>query len=539
MAVIRRAHDEQLGRDVAVKLLRPQFAADPAFAQRFELEARGAAGLSHPNIVQVYDAGTQGRTRYIVMELVEGTDLAAMLSTRGRLPVGEAVEFARGVSLALGAAHRAGLVHRDVKPANILIAADGTVKVADFGIARALSEASLTLTGMTLGSVHYVSPEQAQGLTVTPASDVYSLGVVLFEMLTGHRPFGGETAMSILVERLEIEPPSPAEYDPSLPPALVAVVQRAMAYEAEERFADGDALAAALDRAGAEVPAVTQVPAVAELGPGLAVDTTTGMSAGVVAGRIRSDELHRPEREPRRRGAPLLVAALALLLVAAVPLALVAQSLAADQASRGPAETVLGAVATERPSPSPEPTSAAATPTRQPSATPLAVTPPPATTAPTAKPPAVTEAPVVVPPPPAATAAPTRAPATAAPATAQPATPDPKPAAVPAPASSPGGTVARWYELVEAGSFSAAASMWTAELRDRYPPSLYIDDRFARTARIDLQRAELVRSSLASGTATVAVDLVEVLDDGTTRRFVGSWDLVRAGDGWLLADPDF
>jgi serine/threonine-protein kinase len=204
MATFWRAVDEQLDREVAVKLLRPQFSSDPGFAARFKLEARSAGGLSHPNIVSVYDYGTDGDDgeQYIVMELVEGRDLSGVLRERGSLSTDDAARIAIAVASALEAAHRKGIVHRDVKPGNILITDDGDVKVTDFGIARAVAEASMTVTGTTLGSVHYFSPEQARGDEVTGASDVYSLAIVLYEMLTGRRPFEAESAAAVALKRL-------------------------------------------------------------------------------------------------------------------------------------------------------------------------------------------------------------------------------------------------------------------------------------------------------------------------------------------------
>src|SRR5688500_4258096 len=179
MATIWRAVDEQLDREVAVKLLRPQFSADPGFAARFKQEARSAGGLSHPNIVGVYDYGTDGADgdQYIVMELIEGNDLSTILRDRGSLSTSDAVRVAIGVAAALEVAHRKGIVHRDVKPGNILITENGDVKVTDFGIARAVSEASMTVTGTTLGSVHYFSPEQARGAAATGASAAYARAI--------------------------------------------------------------------------------------------------------------------------------------------------------------------------------------------------------------------------------------------------------------------------------------------------------------------------------------------------------------------------
>jgi serine/threonine-protein kinase len=248
MATIWRAIDEQLDREVAVKLLRPQFSADPGFTARFKQEARSAGGLSHPNIVSVYDYGTDGADgdQYIVMELVEGRDLSAVLSERDTLSTDDAVRVAISVASALEAAHRKGIVHRDVKPGNILITDAGDVKVTDFGIARAVAEASMTVTGTTLGSVHYFSPEQARGDEVTGASDVYALAIVLFEMLTGRRPFEGDSAAAVALKRLNEDPPRPSEIGHPIPAGLEAILMRGLAREPADRFPDAGAFAEAL-----------------------------------------------------------------------------------------------------------------------------------------------------------------------------------------------------------------------------------------------------------------------------------------------------
>jgi serine/threonine-protein kinase len=246
MATIWRAVDEQLDREVAVKLLREQFGNDAGFAARFRQEARAAGSLSHPNIVPVYDYGTdEDGVQCIVMQLVEGENLATLLRDRGHLETDDAVRVALGVASALEAAHRRGLVHRDVKPGNILITDDGDVKVTDFGIARAVSEASMTVTGTTLGSVHYFSPEQARGDEVTGASDVYALGIVLYEMLAGRRPFEGDSAAGVALKRLNEDPPPPSTFRP-VPSGLSAIVMRALQREPADRFPDAGSFAEAL-----------------------------------------------------------------------------------------------------------------------------------------------------------------------------------------------------------------------------------------------------------------------------------------------------
>ena len=246
MATIWRAVDEQLDREVAVKLLRDQYGKDAGFAARFKQEARAAGSLQHPNIVPVYDYGTDtDGAQFIVMQLVEGDDLAALLRERTRLETDDAVRVAIGVASALEAAHRRGLVHRDVKPGNILITDDGDVKVTDFGIARAVAEASMTVTGTTLGSVHYFSPEQARGDEVTGSSDVYSLGIVLYEMLTGRRPFEADSAAGVALKRLNEDPPPPESFVP-VPSGLSAIVMRALQREPADRFPDAGSFAEAL-----------------------------------------------------------------------------------------------------------------------------------------------------------------------------------------------------------------------------------------------------------------------------------------------------
>ncbi len=286
MATVWRAMDEQLGREVAVKILRPQFGADPGFAARFRNEARAAGSLSHPSVVQVYDFGTDTESgdQYIVMQLVEGKDLATVLRERGPLEVDEAVAIGAAVADALDAAHKQGLIHRDIKPGNILLTPDGRTLVTDFGIARAVAEASMTVTGTTIGSVHYFSPEQAAGEEVGPPSDMYALGIVVYEMLSGRRPFEGDSAAGVALKRLNEPPPPLSTEARPIPAPLDAVVMRSLARDPAQRYPDAAAFARALRgwrssdetaaMAAAAVAAAAVVPPPLGPDPSLAAATT-------------------------------------------------------------------------------------------------------------------------------------------------------------------------------------------------------------------------------------------------------------------------
>ena len=237
MAVVYRARRSSDGQTVALKVLREQYAADAEFVERFQREARAVASLTHPNMVQVYESGEAQGVHFIAMEFVEGQDLKRYLRGHGGpLRAAEAVRIAVAVCEVLDYAHRRGIIHRDIKPQNILLAKDGTVKVTDFGIARALSSVTITQTGTVLGSVQYLSPEQARGQTVGRAADIYSLAVVLFEMVTGRLPFDGDSAIAIALRHIHDVPPSLIQLNPEVPPALEAVILRAMAKQPEHRY---------------------------------------------------------------------------------------------------------------------------------------------------------------------------------------------------------------------------------------------------------------------------------------------------------------
>ncbi|HEY7590006.1 MAG TPA: protein kinase [Candidatus Limnocylindrales bacterium] len=534
MAVVYRARDEVLERDVAVKVLRDQFAADPEFVRRFRQEARNAASLSHPTIATVYDGGVDGDVEYIVMQLVDGPNLEQLLAERGRLPVAEALRIGTAVAEALQAAHDRGIVHRDVKPANILLTSDSEVRVVDFGIARALGAANTTAPGLLLGSVQYCSPEQVLGEDVGSPSDIYSLGIVLYEMLTGVRPFDGPAPAPVALQRLHRVPPPPSEVEPSLPEGIDEVVMRAMDRDPARRYASAGALAGAIrawwrsHRAALSQSVAEAAPVVAGVA---AASPVVSPAAATVAGRLTGPgrdpgrpiwlgggrEPSRPTaRRPRERRRDDPLAALlpfgALLFAVAVLWTLGRMFFGAGavlDATGSPAPS-LAAVAppTSAPTPSPSPTP---TPTASPSPTPT----------PTAE------------PTPEPTARPTPRPTPRA-------TPRPTPRPQSLPARDPAETVARFYDLVEAHRFDEAAALWTARMRRQYPPDGYIDGRFSRTTRIDLRRNDIIALDRRAGTAVVAVDLIEYRTvEPSPRRFIGRWDLVLVNGQWLMDRPHF
>ena len=253
MATIYRGRDTRMDRTVAIKVLREVYSTDPKFVTRFQREAKAASALQHPNIVQVYDYGQTDGNYFIVMELVEGTDLRRYLRSRGVLDVDRAIIIAHDVALGLGAAHRRLIVHRDVKPQNILVGKGGSIKLTDFGIASVYKDINaerLTTTGMTLGTVQYYAPEQAQGEIVNPAADVYALGIVMYEMLTGRPPFDGDTPVAVAMQHIQDVPVPPSELNPGIPQPLEDIIMRCLEKIPEMRFRDGSQLARALESLG-------------------------------------------------------------------------------------------------------------------------------------------------------------------------------------------------------------------------------------------------------------------------------------------------
>ncbi len=258
MADVYLAEDQELGRRVAIKILNSRHGNDDQFIERFRREAKNAAALNHPNIVSIYDRGEAEDTYYIAMEFLDGRTLKELIIGRGAAPINVAIEYARQILSALRFAHRHGIVHRDIKPHNVLVDGEGRVKVTDFGIARA-GTSQMTETGSIVGTAHYLSPEQAKGGEVDPRSDLYSLGVVLYELLTGKTPFDGETPVEIAMKHLSTPPKPPSQLRPDIPRELDMVVMRALAKNPDERYQSADEMEGDLERVarGARVSATT------------------------------------------------------------------------------------------------------------------------------------------------------------------------------------------------------------------------------------------------------------------------------------------
>jgi eukaryotic-like serine/threonine-protein kinase len=310
MSSVYRAHDRLLERDVAIKILHSSYLEDGDAVERFRREARSVAQLSHPNVVTVIDRGEEDRHQFIVFEYVPGNTLKDYVARRGPLPPGEALSIAIEVGKGLAYAHRQGIVHRDVKPQNVILNGDGLPKVTDFGIARSVDvEKGVTQTGTVLGTSDYIAPEQASGGPAVPESDVYGLGCVLFELLTGSTPYSGGSFVDVAMKHIHSPTPSVREGRPEVPPRLAAAVERAMAKDPADRFGSMGEFVGELEacRAGLDRP----------------VDETTAVVPESPAAVPPARRVPRPARRPPRRvGATVLPILLGLLVAGAVAAAL-------------------------------------------------------------------------------------------------------------------------------------------------------------------------------------------------------------------------
>jgi eukaryotic-like serine/threonine-protein kinase len=292
MANVYLAEDEDLGRRVAIKIMSARYADDDTFNERFRREAKAAAALSHPNIVSIYDRGQADGTPYIAMEVIEGRSLKELVLARGPLPIDQAVDFTKQMLAALRFAHRNGIIHRDIKPHNILVGAENRLKVTDFGIARA-GASQMTEVGSIMGTAQYLSPEQARGAPVAASSDLYSVGIVLYELLTGQTPFNGETAIEIAMKHVNETPKPPSELRHGIPPELDQIVLRALAKNPEDRYQSAEEMEEDLDRLDAGIPVSPETAAAA-----------TAVLRGAVPPATAATQVIGPDAATRTRIAP-------------------------------------------------------------------------------------------------------------------------------------------------------------------------------------------------------------------------------------------
>jgi hypothetical protein len=580
MAVVWRARDLRLGRPVAVKLLRAELAEDEDVARRFESEARRAASLSHPNVAGVYDTDIDDGRQFIVMELVDGPSVAELLAERGRLEPEEAVDIAAAAARALAAAHRRGLIHRDVKPANLLVGRDGRTRLADFGIARALTANRMTLPGTVLGSIPYLSPEQARGDDASAHGDVFSLGVVLFEMLTGRLPWEAETPAALATVRLHAPAPAPSTVVTGLPEGLDTIVARALAPDPGERYPSARVFADALEAWNRGRRRVARAAArgssrgrAASARPQLA---TAGAAAAAAAGAGGTGRRAQPRKTKSKEAVAASSAAAAAIVGTANPNP-AARKAGSRRATRraAPAVQPLGPAGAAVPAAAAVPARAAHGPAPSTSATlvpeegesaqrrrgdyvlaalallllgavavgmlfggdrgglgSIAVaTPSPAPTL-------AVLGPAVEP---TMAATPSAAPTATSSITEPPPTLRPQPTQPPTPGGpGPARTVASFYDAVVRHDWDRAIDLWSPSMQQRYPPDEWLIDRFRPTTRIDITLLVTDSVNREAGTARVSVSLVEYRRTGPSpRTFVGSWDLVRIDGEWKLDRPHF
>ena len=315
MATVYRGLDEVLGRTVAIKTMLPQYANDPSFAARFKQEAQAAAALQSPYIVSVYDWGKDADTYYIVMEYLRGTDLKTGIRKHGALDCKKVAQIGSQIAQALSVAHKHDIIHRDIKPQNIMVQPDGNIKVMDFGIARA-KNSHLTQDNSVLGTAHYVSPEQTQGKVLGPTTDIYSLGIVMYEAATGQVPFQGDDAISVALKQVNEQPKPPSQLNPNVDPQLEAIILKCMQKNPADRFQTADELSRTLrdylaGRMQAVNTATSVLPAAAtsklERGATPMVGGTATMPRVERTGRFRQSATQQAaEAEAERRGLPNL-----------------------------------------------------------------------------------------------------------------------------------------------------------------------------------------------------------------------------------------
>ncbi|MBQ6389685.1 MAG: Stk1 family PASTA domain-containing Ser/Thr kinase [Mogibacterium sp.] len=313
MAVVYKGKDRLLNRFIAIKILRPEFTKDATFVENFKRESQAAAGLTHPNIVGVYDVGREGNINYIVMELIEGRTLNKIIEDEAPMDYKRVIDISKQVASALRIAHKNKIIHRDVKPHNIMITNDGIVKLADFGIARAVNDATLSTGSKIVGSVHYFSPEQARGNYVDERSDIYSLGIVMYEMLTGKVPFDGENPVTVALKHINEEIRPPSELVDGIPPALERCVMKATNKYQTNRYSSADELIEELDN----ISFVTDVAGTSIFAASDVIEKRNKRRAEIEAA-AEEDEEKQKEKKRRKRKRIAIITAIVLLLALAL-----------------------------------------------------------------------------------------------------------------------------------------------------------------------------------------------------------------------------
>ncbi len=485
MAQVFLATDRLLGRQVAVKVLDRAFAVDAAFVERFKREAQAAAALNHPNVVPIYEWGAVDDTYYIVMGYVPGLNLKEALRQSGPLPEAEVLQIGAQVAAALDEAHRHGIIHRDIKPHNILLEPGGHVVVTDFGIARSAGSSQLTATNVILGTAEYLAPEQAQREPIDGRADLYSLGIVLYELLTGRTPFTGDTMMAIAWQHVHERPPTPRELGLRLSDLTERVVLKAIEKEPARRFQTAAEMRDALTEAR---DGLMWAPRPAP--PSLASE---------VRGPV-------PPMEPpsgKLRGRTLILSLTALLIVAVVIGLLVSRSTGTAGQSAGTSGGAENNSSAQRITAASPVGTAETTTANAPGGSPRASAQPTATPETTPRPSLSVEGPV------------------------------------PNGTADPAEVVTRFYQLIGQHQFDQAAGLWSSNMRAQYPPTQNIDGRFSDTTDMTVQRAKAVSLDEGAGKATVEVDVIEIMGSaGATQNWVGTWVLVRGPEGWRLDQPN-
>lgn len=535
MGRVYLARDRVLGREVALKVLDENRASDGQFLERFKREARAAAALNSPGIVAIYDWGEMNGLYCMVMEYVPGETLKQLVERRGALPELEALNIASQVAGTLEVAHQHGVIHRDIKPHNILIDPNGRIKVVDFGIARAAGLTQLTTTSAVWGTVHYVAPEQTQRRPVDGRTDLYSLGVVLYEMVTGTEPFKGDSPIEVALQHINAQPLPPRRIRPEISAWTEAIILKAMAKDPDDRFGTAAEMATALDDTrtrivrAQEEEANLSTFAQAQRTDRIPSQRTVKLGTERIEPRPRVRTMEAPAERPPH-GSRSWWVALPLLLIVLLAIGGLGYAAMHLLPGKSTAHHVATGPATPRPTAHPRgKTHRTAPAPRSQGTSHRTAARPTSTTAPAPTSPPPTSQPAVAP-----TSAPTAAP------TAVPTEAPTVPAVSQAPAGKPTDAVFGFYDAVSRHQFHRAAAFWSPDMFNTYSESNDIVGRFGHTTGIRVISARVTSKDPSTGAATVAIDIIESRDVApTTQEITGTWQVVPGPNGWLLDSPRF